>query len=105
MPSTTARAASAAISASKASGRGLDADGMIACPYPAPTQPLAAVHWALDLNSNHALTQGLADVYRNALVIYQALVERWFPTLAPTLGLACVLLAGVSGVVTRGQAP
>jgi hypothetical protein len=60
------------------------------------------VRWALDLYDDDTLAQLVGDIHRNALVIYETLVERYFPALRPTLGLACMLPASVTGTVSRG---
>jgi hypothetical protein len=83
-------------------GRGLDANGMISWPYPAP-QLSGLAHWALDLYDDDALTRLVNRTYTNALLIYQSLVELWFPTLRPTLGLACILPVSITGTVSRIQ--
>lgn len=83
-------------------GRSLDADGMIAWPYPAPSPP-PVVKWALDLYDDEALTGLVTGIFGNALIIYEMLVDRWFPALRPTLGLACILPVQVAGTVARGQ--
>lgn len=82
-------------------GRGLDENGMIPWPYPAPVPP-PFVRWALDLYDDDALTRLVADIHRNALTIYEMLVERYFPALRPMLGLACMLPVRLTGTVSRG---
>ena len=82
-------------------GRGLDENGVISWPYPAPVPP-PFVRWALDLYDDDALTALVGDIHRNALTIYEMLVERYFPVLRPTLGLACMLPVSLTGTVSRG---
>jgi len=71
-------------------------DGMLHRPYPAPDITPGGGHVS-SVYSDEALRSLVEQVCANALLIYRDLVNTWFPALAPTLGLACILPVTLRG--------
>ena len=68
-------------------GEILNKDGFFHRPYPVPDH-LPGGGYVYQIYSNEALRLLIEQAHTNALLIYRDLVMTWFPTLAPTLGLA-----------------
>ncbi|HEY1704088.1 MAG TPA: hypothetical protein VGG75_30695 [Trebonia sp.] len=66
-------------------------DGCLHRPYPAPDVLPPASSTISSLYSDEAIRLLAEQVHTNALTIYSTLVDTWFPTLKPTLGLGCIL--------------
>lgn len=79
-------------------------DGQLHRPYPVPDAIPPLSNTIGSIYSDNALRLLVEQVYANTLVLYQDLVTTWFPTLAPMLGLACVLPVLLTGrVMPRGD--
>jgi hypothetical protein len=83
-------------------GTPLAADGQLHRPYPVPDVIPPAWNTVGSPYSDEALRLLVEQVHANALVIYQDLVATWFPTLAPLLGLACIMPVLFTGRVMPG---
>jgi hypothetical protein len=78
-------------------------DQMLHRPYPAPDrQPTSFVR---EIYSDESLRTLIEQVYSSALAIYRDLVDSWFSTLVPTLGLASFMPILISGELLRGVDP
>jgi hypothetical protein len=77
--------------------------GLLNRPYPAPDRPPTSL--VIELYSDESLRTLIEQVHSNALLIYRDLITSWFPTLAPTLGLASFTPILISGQLVRGVNP
>jgi hypothetical protein len=64
---------------------------LIQRPYPTPDNDSPAGSWIWSIYTEETLRQLVEQVHRNALIIYNDLVDTYFPSLRSTLGLACIM--------------
>lgn len=77
-------------------GEILDKDGFFHRPYPVPDHPPGG-GYVYQIYSDETLRLLIEQAHTNALLIYRDLVMTWFPTLAPTLGLASFMPIAIYG--------
>jgi hypothetical protein len=78
-------------------------DGMLHRPYPAPDITNPHGGHVSSVYSDEILRVLVEQVYANSLLIYGDLVGSWFPSFAPTLGLACIMPVAFQGqLLPRG---
>lgn len=69
----------------------LAGETLIHRPYPVPDNELSRSGFIDGLYTSETLRSLVEHVYSNALVIYNDLVDAYFPSLRSTLGLACIM--------------
>jgi hypothetical protein len=72
-------------------------DGMLHRSYPTPDNVSGSNGLVRDLYSDEVARRLVEQVCTNALVIYRDLVNTWFPSLASTLGIGCIMPISIHG--------